>query len=438
MQVESDTSKPTPIDTIPTAVRRRNVISFLILGLCNNYVLVLMLSGAQDLLAKDDPAALAARQNHSDHCLEDLNARHCTKTSTGLVLICNILGSLTIKAIGPFFIHRVPYGVRLLVVCSAQTSAIFLAALAPNVPLTLVGVLVASFAAGLGEMSLLSLASHFPRSTILGWSSGTGLAGLAGSLIYAVLTDVRLLAFSSSTALLLNLAFPVIYFITYFVVLVYPSTVKKACLFSPSSWFDFKKSSKVSPNYQKQINEPNTQKINKMEIFKGVSKFYLSIFIIYFSQYFINQGLLELTLFDCTRAFGMGPAAMYRYYQVLYQTGVFISRSSLPFFSLNLCMILSLPWMQASLMILFCINTFIAFIPHFAVAAGLVFIEGLIAGSSYSNIYNHIYKSYDIASRERAVSYVASADGFGILLAAISALPVHDTICKVPLKHIWN
>ena len=44
-------------------------------------------------------------------------------------------------------------------------------------------------------------------------------------------------------------------------------------------------------------------------------------------------------------------------------------------------------------MILFCINTFIAFIPHFAVAAGLVLVEGLIAGASYSNIYNHIYKS---------------------------------------------
>lgn len=38
---------------------------------------------------------------------------------------------------------------------------------------------------------------------------------------------------------------------------------------------------------------------------------------------------VELLVFDCAHGFGLNVASQYRWYQVLYQLGVFVSRSSI-------------------------------------------------------------------------------------------------------------
>ncbi|MEE6526517.1 hypothetical protein FKM82_027199, partial [Ascaphus truei] len=48
--------------------------------------------------------------------------------------------------------------------------------------------------------------------------------------------------------------------------------------------------------------------------------------IVYFAEYFINQGLFELMYFP---NISMSHSEQYRWYQMLYQAGVFVSRSSL-------------------------------------------------------------------------------------------------------------
>ncbi|CAJ0570261.1 unnamed protein product, partial [Mesorhabditis spiculigera] len=48
-----------------------------------------------------------------------------------------------------------------------------------------------------------------------------------------------------------------------------------------------------------------------------------------YDEYTINQGLFQLIIFDCTHAFGLTKASQYRWFQVLYRAGVFISRSSM-------------------------------------------------------------------------------------------------------------
>jgi battenin len=57
---------------------------------------------------------------------------------------------------------------------------------------------------------------------------------------------------------------------------------------------------------------------------------------VYFGEYFINQGLVELLVFDCAHGFRLSATAQYRWYQVLYQIGVFVSRSSVGFFTLGI------------------------------------------------------------------------------------------------------
>ena len=76
--------------------------------------------------------------------------------------------------------------------------------------------------------------------------------------------------------------------------------------------------------------------ISKFKTFVGLLKFIMIFVILYFAQYFVNQGLvnktflmnisslnkqiqLEITIYDCAHSFGKGPYAQYRWYQVLYQ-----------------------------------------------------------------------------------------------------------------------
>jgi battenin len=50
------------------------------------------------------------------------------------------------------------------------------------------GVACASISSGFGEITILQLTSFYPKHTVTAWSSGTGAAGLFGSLSYAALT----------------------------------------------------------------------------------------------------------------------------------------------------------------------------------------------------------------------------------------------------------
>ena len=53
----------------------------------------------------------------------------------------------------------------------------------------LVGVALASLSSGLGELTFLMLSSFYRLQMVSAWSSGTGGAGLLGSLLFLALTS---------------------------------------------------------------------------------------------------------------------------------------------------------------------------------------------------------------------------------------------------------
>jgi len=53
----------------------------------------------------------------------------------------------------------------------------------------LVGVMMASLSSGLGELTFLMLSSFYRLQMVSAWSSGTGGAGLLGSLLFLALTS---------------------------------------------------------------------------------------------------------------------------------------------------------------------------------------------------------------------------------------------------------
>ncbi len=70
------------------------------------------------------------------------------------------------------------------------------------------GVACASISSGFGEITILQLTSFYSKHTVTAWSSGTGAAGLLGSLSYAGLTGP--LGIKPRTAILILLCVPVL------------------------------------------------------------------------------------------------------------------------------------------------------------------------------------------------------------------------------------
>ena len=66
----------------------------------------------------------------------------------------------------------------------------------------------ASISSGFGEITILQLSSFYSIHTVSAWSSGTGAAGLLGSLSYALLTGP--IKLKPKSAILVLLFIPVI------------------------------------------------------------------------------------------------------------------------------------------------------------------------------------------------------------------------------------
>ncbi|GAQ81718.1 hypothetical protein KFL_000890070 [Klebsormidium nitens] len=140
----------------------RHLAGFWIGGLINNFSYVVFLTAAEDILTG----------------------------YSGAVLLADILPTLVIKSLAPFFIHRFSYLQRVAAVVVLAVLAFLIVATAGSSFVALGGVCFASLAAGLGEITFLALSSRYHRSTVGAWSSGTGGAGLAGAGIWVFIRQV--------------------------------------------------------------------------------------------------------------------------------------------------------------------------------------------------------------------------------------------------------
>ncbi|KHJ90237.1 CLN3 protein [Oesophagostomum dentatum] len=113
----------------------------------------------------------------------------------------------------------IPFGLRHFLVVMAQMLSFILN--------YVIGVVVASWGSGLGEISYLALASYFDSKVISMWSSGTGGAGIIGAMAYAILTDPLMLHFTPQAALYSMLIIPLIFAYTYWFLLQLPSSIHR-------------------------------------------------------------------------------------------------------------------------------------------------------------------------------------------------------------------
>ncbi|XP_010621829.1 battenin isoform X1 [Fukomys damarensis] len=302
----------------------KNVVGFWILGLCNNFSYVVMLSAAHDILRQE---RASGNQSHVDPGPTPVPGNSssrfdCNSVSTAAVLLADILPTLVIKLLAPLGLHLLPYSPRVTISAVCSAGSFLLVAFSRSVGTSLCGVVLASISSGLGEVTFLSLTASYPRAVISWWSSGTGGAGLLGALSYLGLTQAGL---SPQHTLLSMLGIPSLLLASYFLLLTSPEP-------QDPGGEDEAETSARQPLISTEAPELkpgaswNLSLQERWIVFKGLLCYIVPLVLVYFAEYFINQGLFELLFFRNT---SLSHAQQYRWYQMLYQAGVFVSRSSL-------------------------------------------------------------------------------------------------------------
>uniref|UniRef100_A0A8C8S6E4 Battenin n=1 Tax=Pelusios castaneus TaxID=367368 RepID=A0A8C8S6E4_9SAUR len=417
-----------------TNIRWRNLSGFWLLGLCNNFAYVVMLSAAHDILSQQggldtNETSRVPPTTHTSGNSSNISRYDCNAISTGAVLLADILPTLAIKLSAPFYIHRLPYGPRVALCILCAWGSFLLVAFSTTVGMSIGGVILASISSGLGEISFLALTAFYTSEVVSWWSSGTGAAGLLGALSYLGLTQAGL---SPRHTLLLMLCMPLAMLLSYYFLLVPPVSLPQWSCSDGTI-----KRDPLSSVHQPLIGGPPAKLggrrteltwQDKWRIAKSLLKYLVPLAVVYFAEYFINQGLFELLYF---RNSVLTHAQQYRWYQMLYQAGVFVSRSSLRCIRIHHIWVLAL--LQCLNMVSLLVAVYFMFLPSIYLAFALVLYEGLLGGAGYVNTFHNITQESLPEEREFAMATGCVFDTLGISLAGAAAFPVHNYFCSLPV-----
>ncbi|XP_052691356.1 battenin-like [Crassostrea angulata] len=256
------------------------------------------------------------------------------------------------------------------------------------------------------------------RNVISAYSSGTGGAWIFGALSAGL---------SPRKTLLVMTIIPALMFISFFIV------IKK-----PRQFYQKEYIVKYSEDTSSLLKEPEDadDKIKgrltlreKLLLLKPLMKYMIPLCVVYIAEYFINQGLYELLYFN---HIWLSEKEQYRWYQVDYQLGVFISRSSVNVFKIN--KLWTLPVLQCVNVAILTAQVFLRFIPNIWIIFALVLFEGLLGGAAFVNTFYKISEDIEAEFKEFSLAAATIADSVGISIAGAISIPVHNHICSLNLK----
>ncbi|XP_077996234.1 battenin-like [Glandiceps talaboti] len=415
----------------------RNLVAFWMFGLCNAFAYVVMLSAAHDILTTHSSSSDIVPLNTSNatfptslsliESTSNSSRFDCNPLSTGIILLADILPAIVVKCTAPCYLHYIPYGVRIILCVGFGLASFLIVGLIEVVWIDLIGVACASISAAIGEITFLSLTTFYDNNVVSTWSSGTGGAGIFGALSYAGLTSVGI---SPRKSVLLMTVVPVIEGASYWILLTKrPSnfTTDNQHLhiqYQPEG-IDRDSEPLLEETEMRRI-PPLTTRI-RIQLVWTMMSYMGPLAAVYIAEYFINQGLIEIVYFPGIS--WLNHAEQYRWFQVDYQLGVFISRSSVN------CIKIKKIWLLAILqfinVVIVLLQIFLEFIPTIWILFALVFYEGLLGGGAYVNTFYRVSTEVEVEYREYCMGVTSMADTCGIAIAAIAAVPVHNKLCSL-------
>ncbi|KAF7329953.1 Protein BTN [Mycena kentingensis (nom. inval.)] len=435
--------------------------SFFLFGLINNVLYVIILSAALDLVPPSTPK--------------------------GIIAFCNIAPALVAKIGWPYVLKgRIRYMKRLVGCCALSALGMLVVAFFDSLFMRLLGIGLASFSSGalsvnvscadselvvpqgLGELTFLQLSTTYSPPSVAGhsvgyFSSGTGAAGLVGAFLW---WEVRGLGVRIGVGL--SSVMPLVIPLTYLFLLPKPTDFLASSssyddpVYTPLATEDEDRDmvgeeegcSAPGPKHNVYLTPSDKWRLVRPML----ARYMLPLFCVYLFEYTINQGIAPTLLYPVPEASAHlllskiihSIRDYYPLWQLVYQTTVFLSRSSLS---------LGIPPLPARLLPLPAILQFGIFLAlTFESALGifpanadeawsivlvflLISLEGICGGSAYVNVYYRINQDppspdtvHDIErtrqEREFKIGSVGFADSSGILLASILAVPMEVALCR--------
>jgi len=420
-------------------------LSFFLFGLINNVLYVIILSAALDLVPPSTPK--------------------------GIIAFCNIAPSFVAKIGWPYILKgRIRYTKRLIGCCLLSVSGMIIVALFDSLFMRLVGISIASFSSGLGELTFLQLSTTYSPASVAGrsisyFASGTGAAGLVGALIW---WEVRSLGVQLGVGLssVLPLTIP----LAYFLLLPDPSSFTGADIYEDSDDTSGQTSAlpyaplPTSEDEQLTLLSGSEKSValsagDKWYLVKPMLvRYMLPLFCVYLFEYTINQGIAPTLVYPVPppdeypilSKIIHSTRDYYPLWQLVYQTTVFLSRSSIsigiPPLPIRLLPLPSI--FQAVILLVLSLESAVGFFPSkseglsIATVFVLISLEGICGGSAYVNAFYHVNQEQaDIGdpekskqAREFKIGSIGFADSMGILLASLLAVPTEVNLCRAQVS----
>lgn len=485
----------------------RQSIAFFLFGTINNAIYVVILTAALELIPKGTPTGLVAFFNIFP------------------ALIAKAIWPYVLRG-------TVRYTRRIWSCVSMSFVGLLIIALLPSLYTRLAGIALASFSSGLGELTFLQLSTRFNRTgagRAVGWfSSGTGAAGLVGASAWWIVRPLGVTnGLLSLSFLPVGMGFTYAVILTS-VQAVDDSEEDAEGSYEPlqAEAFDVGDDSE-DEEIEREGDEPDHIKANgrssrdilneessasvplaisphassfgdmvdqesgkgdlsksvglslrdKIELIKPMLFIYIvPLVLVYFFEYTINQGVAPTLLYPLPTRSNHPLLSLvikqlkdyYPFYQLTYQTFVFLSRSSISIFRLP-----AIPkkylWvpaiLQGFLLIILTTESLYAwFRASIAspLAIVLVCVEGLAGGSAYVSVFYQIgtdnrgskmesnssprenghddQQDAEISEARRAqehefrIGCVGVGDTMGIMAAALFSMPLELALCEAQVR----
>ena len=151
----------------------------------------------------------------------------------------------------------------------------------------------------------------------------------------------------------------------------------------------------------------------KIQSLRPISIYLVSFFLVYVSEYMINQSTNAVIDFE-----GAYEGYFYEFSQFAYQLGVFLSRSSLPLFKLPSYLVPVPSALQFLFLVLYCFEAEYTFINNFWVMMVLTFVEGLFGGLVYISGMYWVSVLSNKKTKEFRMSISSLFNTAGVVLAS--------------------
>ncbi|KAL6061670.1 Batten's disease protein Cln3 [Balamuthia mandrillaris] len=396
----------------------RNWIGFFLLGTINNLSYVVVGSAAQSI----------SESFHKENLI-------------GLIGWANICFGFVARGMNTFLLERVDYWIRVLLTIYVMTIGLYGVAVSQyiNFWFAIAAIILVGSASSFGESVMLGYMRRFPAETVDGWSSGTGMAGVSGTLLYIAFTAGGLKNWQS---FLLLIPFGFAYW------LVYGFLVKKA-----KNW---EAVNRMKAAYAKQkeatveeeepllesVQVPPMANLDNEEppiIEGGFRRNWrclklvwwraLQLLLVYMFEYIVCPGAADKATADLKDSSNWFEANGFVILNFCYQIGVLISRSSLSLVKIRRIEILTI--LQLLNLVLWLFEAKFLFMNIWVQFVSMVFV-GLLGGAMYVNTFYLLLNDPKIPEQDKelCVNWTALAQTAGITSASLFTLFMDNTFLK--------